>query len=117
MNPPAKLREHLADARRAGVSFEQAWPIALEATVGTVQWERAEWLEALSNTVKEWREGWERRPSTGPALEALPGGVPLPERACELCGAEVPAERDVKARYCSDGCAKRAAYLRERERA
>ena len=119
--PPVKLREHLADARRAGVSFDQAWPVALAAVVSTVQWERGEWLEALSNTVKVWREGWERRPSTGPerALDALvmPGGTPLPERACEQCGGEVSPERDVRALFCSDGCAKRAAYLRERERA
>ena len=119
--PPVKLREHLADARRAGASFDQAWPGALAAAVGAVRWERAEWLEALTNTVKVWRAGWERRPSTGPerALDALvmPGGVPLPERPCELCGGEVPPERDVRALFCSDGCAKRAAHLRERERA
>ncbi len=118
--PPVKLREHLADARRAGASFDHAWPVALEAAVGTVRWERAEWLEALTNTVKVWRAGWERRPSTGPvvALDALvmPGGTPLPERPCELCGGEVPPERDVRALFCTDGCAKRAAYLRERER-
>ncbi len=120
MLPPVKLREHLAAARRAGASFDQAWPGALAATVEAVQWERAEWLEALSNTVKVWRAGWERRPSTGPerALDALvmPGGKPLPERPCELCDGEIPPERDVKARFCTDGCAKRAAYLRERER-
>ncbi len=121
MTPPAVLRERLATARRDGVSFDQAWPGALEAAVCAVQWERAEWLEALSKTVKVWRAGWERRPSTGPerALDALvmPGGEPLPERPCELCGGEIPPARDVRALFCSDGCAKRAAYLRERERA
>jgi hypothetical protein len=119
--PPVKLREHLADARRAGASFDQAWPVALWAALSTVQWERKEWEDVLSSMVETWRAAWERRESTNAESAVLelvmPGGTPLPERACENCGAEVPADRHGNARYCTDGCAKRAAHLRERERA
>jgi predicted nucleic acid-binding Zn ribbon protein len=119
--PTVELREQLAAARRAGASFDEAWPGALKAAVNASQWERAEWLEALSGTVEAWRAGWERQPATRPeralAMLVLPGGEPLPERACEQCGGEIPPERDKRALFCSDRCAKRAAYLRERERA
>jgi hypothetical protein len=122
--PPVVLREQLAVARRARVSFDQAWPAALKATVNASQWERAEWLEVLSGVVEAWRAGWERRPATGSeevlAALVMPGGVPLPERACEHCGGEIPPERGtygVPARFCVDRCRRRATYLRERERA
>jgi predicted nucleic acid-binding Zn ribbon protein len=119
--PTVELREQLAAARRAGASFDEAWPGALKAAVNASQWERKDWLEALSGTVQAWRAGWERQPATRPeralAMLVMPGGMPLPERACEQCGREIPPERDRRALFCSDGCAKRAAYLRERERA
>ncbi len=119
--PPVVLGERLAAARRAGVSFEEAWPGALDAAVNASRRERAEWLEALSGTVEAWHAGWERQPATRPqralAMLVMPGGTPLPEWACEQCDGEIPPERDKRARFCSDGCAKRAAYLRERERA
>ena len=119
--PTVELREQLAAARRAGASFDEAWPSALKAAVNVSQWERAEWLEALSGTVEAWRAGWERQPTTRPerafAMLVMPGGEPLPERACEQCSGEIPPERDRRALFCSDGCAKRAAYLREKERA
>ncbi len=119
--PPVVLRERLAAARRAGVSFEEAWQGALDAAVNASRWERAEWLEVLLGTVEAWRAGWGRQPATRPeralAMLVMPGGMPLPERACEQCDGEIPPERDRRALFCSDGCAKRAAYLRERERA
>lgn len=119
--PTVALKEQLAAARRAGASFDEAWPGALKAAVNASQWERAEWLEALSGTAEAWRAGWERQPATRPkralAMLVMPGGEPLPERACEQCGREIPPERDKRALFCSDSCAKRAAYLRERERA
>jgi hypothetical protein len=118
--PPVVLRERLAAARRAGVSFEEAWPVALAAAVNTAQWERKEWQDALTGTIEAWRAGWDRaaaaRREEAFAALRLPGGVPLPERACEQCGEEIPIGRHGNARYCSDGCAKRAAYLRERAR-
>jgi predicted nucleic acid-binding Zn ribbon protein len=119
--PPGVLRERLAAARRAGISFDEAWPVALASAVNTVQWEREEWQDVLASMVETWRAGWERRESTGAERAVLeivmPGGTPLPERACENCGEEIAADRHRNARYCSNDCAKRAAYLRERQRA
>jgi transcriptional regulator with XRE-family HTH domain len=116
--PPIVLRERLAAARQAGASFDKAWPGALMDAVNAVQWERTEWLEVLSELVDAWRAGWERTPATRPeralAMLALPGGAPLPERACEHCGAEIPPERDRRARFCSDDCRRQANYQRER---
>jgi len=116
--PPVVLREQLAAARRAGASFDEAWPGALMVAVNAVEWERAEWLEVLSELVDAWRAGWKRAPATRPeralAMLVLPGGTPLPERACEHCGEEIPPERDRRARFCSDRCRRDANYLRER---
>jgi hypothetical protein len=118
MTPPEVLRDRLATARQGGVSFEEAWPVALAAAVDSVQWEREEWQDTLSSMVETWRAAWERRYATGAerAVIALvrPGGTPLPERACEQCGVEIPADRNGNARFCSDGCRRRATYLRER---
>jgi hypothetical protein len=115
--PPVKLREHLADARRAGASFDQAWPGALEAAVGAVQWEREEWRDILSNMIETWRAAWERRDASSAEQAVLalvmPGGIPLPERACENCDVEMPADRHRTARFCSDACRRHATYLRE----
>jgi transcriptional regulator with XRE-family HTH domain len=116
--PPVVLRERLAAARRAGASFDEAWPGALMTSVNAVQWERTEWLEILSELVDAWRAGWDRTPTTSPeralAMLALPGGAPQPERACEHCGEEIPPERDKRARFCSDRCRRQANYQRER---
>lgn len=118
MTPPAVLRERLATARRGGVSFEEAWPVALAVAVNAARWEREEWRDVLSCMVETWRTAWERRDASCAerALLALvtPGGTPLPERACEHCGEEIPADRRVVARFCSDRCRRRATHLRER---
>ncbi len=118
MTPPAILRERLATARRDGVGFDEAWPVALAAAVNAVQWEREEWIDALSGTTEAWRSAWERRDASS-AERALPaivmsGGTPLPERACEGCGQEIPADRNRNARFCSDGCRRHTTHLRER---
>ena len=118
MTPPEVLRERLAAARRDGVGFDEAWPVALAAAVNVVRWEREEWIDALLGTVEAWRAAWERRDATGReqalAVFVRPGGEQLPERACESCGVEMPAERHRGARFCSDGCRRHATYLRER---
>jgi hypothetical protein len=118
MTPPAVLRDRLAAARRGGVSFEEAWPVALAVAVNAAQWEREEWQDILASMVETWRAAWERRDATGAERAVLalvtPGGIPLPERACEQCGVEMPAGRHRTARFCSDGCRRRATYLRER---
>jgi hypothetical protein len=118
--PPVKLREQLADARRAGASFDQAWPGALAAAVNAAHWESEEWRDTLSSMVETWRAAWERRDATCAERAVLAlvmlGGRPLPERACENCGEEMSADRHRGARFCSDRCRRRATYLRERER-
>jgi predicted nucleic acid-binding Zn ribbon protein len=116
--PPAVLMERLATARRDGVSFDQAWPMALAAAVNAANWEHEEWRDILSSMVETWRAAWERRaPSRSESAVlalVMPGGTPLPERACEQCGVEIPADRHGAARFCSDRCRRRATYLRER---
>ncbi len=118
MTPPVVLRERLATARRDGVGFDEAWPVALAAAVNTAQWEREEWRDILSSMVETWRSAWERRDATDAERAVLalvkPGGTPLPERACENCGQEMPADRNVVAQFCSDPCRRHATYLRER---
>jgi hypothetical protein len=118
MTPPEVLREQLATARHGGGGFAEAWPAALAAAVNAVQWEREEWRDILSGTVEAWRAAWERRDAsrTDRALLVIvrPGGISLPERACENCGVEIPADRHRTARFCSDPCRRRATYLRER---
>jgi hypothetical protein len=118
MAPPVVLRERLAAARRGGVGFDEAWPVALAAAVNAAQWEREEWRDILSRMVETWRSAWERHDATGAERAVLalvtPGGTPLPERACENCGEEIPADRHGGARFCSDRCRRRATYLRER---
>jgi hypothetical protein len=118
MTPPVVLREQLATARRDGVSFDQAWPVALTAAVNAAQWEHEEWQGILSGMVEAWRAAWERRDATRPeqalAVFVRPGGEQLPERACEGCGQEIPADRNRNARFCSDPCRRHATYLRER---
>jgi hypothetical protein len=118
MTPPEVLRDRLAVARRGGVGFNEAWPVALAAAVNTVQWEHKEWRDILSRMVETWRAAWERRDATGAERAVLalvtPGGTPLPERACEGCGQEIAADRNRNARFCSDPCRRRFNYLRER---
>ena len=118
VTPPAILRERLAAARRGGVGFDEAWPVALAVAVNAAQWEREEWRDILSGMVETWRAAWERRDASSAERAVLalvtPGGTPLPERACENCGEEMPTDRHGAARFCSDRCRRRATYLRER---
>ncbi len=118
MTPPTVLRERLATARSRSVGFEEAWPGALATAVNAAQWEPEEWRDILSGMVETWRAAWERRDATSTERAVLalvmPGGTPLPERACENCGEEIPADRHRAARLCSDPCRRHATYLRER---
>jgi hypothetical protein len=118
MTPPVALRERLAAARSGGVGFDEAWPVALAAAVNAAQWEREEWRDILSRMVETWRAAWECRDASSaeralPAI-VMPGGEPLPERACEGCGQEIPADRNRNARFCSDPCRRHTTHLRER---
>ena len=117
--PAAVLFTQLADARRRGEHFAEAWPDALTealACVGSSS-ERGEWRDVLAGMTSTWRAAWERRPASGP--EHALGGllddervVPIPERECERCHGEIGPERKQIAIYCSDEC--RRAAVEER---
>src|SRR4051812_12780239 len=61
MSVPAEVRQRLAAARRAGGTFETAWPAAvaqaLELTSGE---DRNWWRVALDSTKPTWRAAWRR---------------------------------------------------------
>lgn len=85
---PALLVEQLAAGRRAGATFEQAWPQALAAALRAAKpAERPEWDRALHATVDSWAQAWLRGPASRleRALQAVaedPDRVPLPAREC-----------------------------------
>jgi hypothetical protein len=60
MHAAEVLRHQLADARRAGASFEEAWPVALDAALATAPnlVERRRWAVVLSETVGDWRTAY-----------------------------------------------------------
>jgi len=118
--PPAILVERLATARREGASFAEAWAPALaDALAGVPQrWEREAWSHALAGTWRAWRASYERRPATRTAqtfarLLDPERCEPVPERACERCGQEIPSQRSRRALYCGAQC--RYEAHRERE--
>lgn len=117
--PAAILFTQLADARRRGEDFAEAWPDALTAALAGVDaaWERREWATVLGEMTATWRAAWDRRPALGPehALVGLLDDervVPLPDRECAHCHGEIAAERKQIAIYCSDEC--RRAAVEER---
>lgn len=59
----AVLLKYLLVARAAGMSFEEAWPDALEAALraATGRHDRAEWNNALRDTASTWQDAYERR--------------------------------------------------------
>jgi hypothetical protein len=122
--PAAILLEQLAAARRAGVTFEEAWPDALATALQSAdRSERAHWREALSGTVDAWIDAWLRRPPQSGAERALllladgSDREPMPDRECVRCGREIPEDRGrhgAPAKYCSAKC--RHAACEERAR-
>lgn len=89
MNPATVLVELLADSRRAGESFESAWPDALAGALAVVdaRWERTEWRHVLSGMSSTWREAFERVPASRHerALATVaqdPDREPIPDREC-----------------------------------
>lgn len=57
------LLDRLAAARRAGTTFADAWPDALETALRAAagKRDRAEWSRALAETAVTWQEAYERR--------------------------------------------------------
>lgn len=125
VNPAAVLAEQLAVARRRGESFEDAWPDALAAAlaVAPVKSEREEWTGVLTGMVDRWRAAFERVPADRRerSLAILASDpervVPLPDRACERCGEEIPPDRGGLSIYCSGDCKDETNRERERARA
>jgi hypothetical protein len=54
--PAVRLRLELCAARRAGLSFEEAWPPAVDSAVAGAGRSRRDWIEVLGQT----RGAWER---------------------------------------------------------
>jgi hypothetical protein len=117
--PASVLFARLADARRAGESFEDAWPLALAAALAVVpaKWERTEWRHVLGGMAETWRAAFERWPASSKerALSLLADNTdrePAPERECEHCRGEIPEGRDTRTIYCSDKCRHAEHYSR-----
>ena len=118
--PAMVLVTQLADARRQGESFADAWPDALTealACVGSSS-ERREWRDVLAGMTSTWRAAWERRPASAPehavvALAADPERTePASGRECERCFADIPPDRGARAIYCTEACS----YAAKKER-
>ena len=61
---PARLRQHLATARRPGVDFDAAWAGGrLLVLTALARSQRAEWQSALHATRETWRRAYEGRAS------------------------------------------------------
>jgi hypothetical protein len=50
------LRQQLAEARRAGLRFEAAWPAALAVALQAAGRERGEWVAVLTGMTDVWRQ-------------------------------------------------------------
>jgi hypothetical protein len=83
VTPAVRLAQDLADARRRGETFADAWTVAVKrATAGLRTDERTAWKGALADTRPAWLAAWERRPASVPerallAVAADPERVPL----------------------------------------
>lgn len=65
-SPAEVVRAELAEARRVGLSFEQAWtyrawPALMERTQSTGADARREWVVAIEATRSEWAAAYEGR--------------------------------------------------------
>jgi hypothetical protein len=67
MTPPAILLHELADARRRGEDFEEAFPLACEAALAAASSgkDRYDWTRALTATRDAWAGAYERRAAVG----------------------------------------------------
>lgn len=104
-----RLREQLADARRAGRTFDEAWPAALDQALDGAR--DPDWPSALEATRGAWHAAYERRPAPRrerAALALLPDvdAVRLDDdaRLCARCGEPIAAGKRPAARYCSRAC-------------
>jgi hypothetical protein len=110
MTAPEILREELADRRRRGEAFMDAWPGALAAALRSTSGRtRQEWSATLGGMQPCWRSAFDREPADGRVSafvlihESRDGGECF-ERECAVCGGEIDAERHPLAVYCSRDC-------------
>ncbi len=111
MGPLETLSAALAESRRSGVAFPQAWPQALEAALSGAD-ERDQWTKALLATQSAWEAAYDGKPATRPERAlGLVGSdperdVPLPpgSRICRRCGEPIPPAKASNAVYCSREC-------------
>jgi hypothetical protein len=70
LTPASVLLGQLADARRAGQTFEDAWEPAVAAALCSVAdpREHSAWVKALAATREAWQRSYERRPCPRPEL-------------------------------------------------
>lgn len=109
--PPVdeRVRDELADRRRAGASFDEAWPAALGAALRGES-DDEEWTVALGATRGAWLAAYAGAPASNPERALTLVGEdrePLVEdvgRRCERCEEPMPAGKPVHARYCSREC-------------
>jgi RNA polymerase-binding transcription factor DksA len=119
VTPAAALRLDLDAARRAGLPFEDAWPVATARAVhGQRADERAEWSAAFTATAAAWSAAWHGRAATRAqravhALAVDDERVAMPEHgACSRCDAPLPPPRHGQTRkWCSDGCRRAASRV------
>lgn len=93
MTPAAVLVRELADARRRGEDFGQAWPHARAAALTAASArERREWSVVFTDQQDMWRGAFERRPAAQRALALL--GLPH-DLADEVQRHSAPSQRPV----------------------
>jgi hypothetical protein len=93
VTPAAVLVRELADARRRGEDFGQAWPHARAAALTAASArERREWSVVFTDQQDMWRGAFERRPAAQRALALL--GLPH-DLADEVQRHSAPSQRPV----------------------
>jgi hypothetical protein len=117
VTPAVLLADQLLAARRAGVSFMEAWPVSLAAALEATR-EREEWADVLGGMAPTWRAAFDRQAPAVPSplyLLSEGGGEEIPAGVCAHCGEELPAEAHERRVYCDRLCA--GAARRERDAA
>lgn len=83
--PPVIVAQRLAESRRHGECFTDAWPAAVAVALGGKRssWEIHEWRTVFAETIDEWHEAYARQAASRPelALHRLeePDAMPLPK--------------------------------------
>jgi hypothetical protein len=78
--PAVRLRQQLAEARAAGVTFDDCWPDALAAATAGLRGRGRErdWIGVLAGLRPVWEAAFERRPA-GSTIRLAPVEAVTPE--------------------------------------